>query len=130
MKSIIILACALLAGCAGMQERTREIDWDRKPPADWPKLAVSTHILTPGAMREACKAVALPLGQHPLACAMVDFCSMTCKTFYTRSSFEPFIIEHEHAHCAGYDHPGASTMRDYWGRWKLAGGERQCFRGR
>jgi hypothetical protein len=35
---------------------------------------------------------------------------------------DTYMLEHEQAHCRGYDHPGESTMRDAWARWKASGG--------
>jgi hypothetical protein len=73
----------------------------------WPALKVIEHQVTD--IRAHCGAYAL----IPIACAEFHFAKNECH-IYTKPDAPAWVLEHERAHCAGFDHPGETTMRDAW----------------
>lgn len=92
------------------------IDIHRPPPTDFPKLVVAIHVVSQQTMLGRC---VTPIARAPLACAAVDFNTMTCNIWYS-VDVPPTkeIDEHERLHCKGYDHIGESTIRDLWQKYK------------
>ena len=96
MRKLLALAVIVLGltGCA-------TIDYNTPPAADWPALQV---VETDA---RYCK-------PFDIGCAWVNLREMVCYVFIGAEA----VREHELAHCRGYDHPGESTMRDLWAKWK------------
>lgn len=94
------------------------INVNQKPPSDWPKLSVSVHKLSFYETQKACGGgiFSTLLGVHRFACAWIHFDKQTC-TIYTATD-DPHVMEHELAHCEGYDHIGSTTLADGWRDWK------------
>ena len=86
------------------------INVNQKPPSDWPKLSVSVHKLSFYETQKACGGgiFSTLLGVHRFACAWIHFDKQTC-TIYTATD-DPHVMEHELAHCEGYDHIGSTTL--------------------
>src|SRR5262245_29198624 len=99
----------LAAACSSIDTRT-------VPPSDWPALRVVVHKSGFMAKRECDGALG--------GCPVPDFCSKRCAVSLQFGL--PGIETHERAHCAGYDHPGADTMRALWANYKQMGGPRLC----
>ena len=53
-----------------------------------------------------------------LACAEFDLARGTCDIWLSESFAPRKVIEHERLHCQGYDHVGASGMRDFLTRYR------------
>jgi hypothetical protein len=45
-----------------------------------------------------------------------------CDIWLSESFAPRSIVEHERLHCRGYDHVGATTMRDFLARYQAATG--------
>ena len=96
----------LLSGCS-------TIDYSRQPPADWPVL--QERIVHDFSMTQQCAGALFPITVS-FGCALISFVNGTC-TIYLASD-APEVLVHERAHCAGYDHVGASSARDAWVAFK------------
>lgn len=104
VKLVPVVALFALSGC-------NSINYDQRPPADWPELRVVIH--KSGFMaRQECNGT---LG----GCAVPNFCAKRCDVYLQVDSRA--IEAHERAHCAGYDHPGDDTMRGLWEGYKWKG---------
>lgn len=111
------LLIAALAGCATAIGHA-------PPPTDWPTLKIIEHRVPTAVMRERCLqyvptwAKILSLGTVE-ACAEWHFVLNECHVWYS-ADYPPsqFIVAHELAHCEGRDHPGETTARDAWERFK------------
>lgn len=101
MKATALISLLALSACAS-------IDTTQAPPVDWPALKVIENY----GHTEQCAALGLTL-----ACAFVNFKTGVC-TIYYGASPAAFIVEHERAHCKGYDHYLETTMRDAWSEHK------------
>lgn len=97
-----------LSGCAS-------IDYDRGPAADWPALEIRIIKQDFKQVQRTCRNDFWP-AQQVNGCAIFEFAALICH-IYTWTD-DRRVIEHERAHCAGYDHPGSSAMRDAWARFK------------
>jgi len=106
------IAVALIAGACTM------IDYSTKPSEDFPKLEI--QIVDMSVWEVAAKCGGIPIIYHVFACVFTDFDEVfntnVC-TIYTHSRAE-WLIEHETAHCKGYDHIGSSELREAWEAWK------------
>lgn len=118
----MVMACAVLllmfSGCAS-------IDRERMPPADWPQLNIVVNRVNFFQMQEKCQistAALVLFGHHCYGLAEADFCTKTCTVTIAAESW----LDHEKAHCVGYDHPGASTMSDAWETYKQTHGNHHC----
>lgn len=115
MARLLGLALLLpLAACAG-------IDYDNPPPADYPRLRVEVvYHLDVG---PTCRLLGLTPdpGMRLLGCATADYANMTC-TIHVERDPPAWVMQHEYAHCRGYDHPGADTFRKGWQLWKKRNG--------
>lgn len=108
-----LLSVLLLAGCAST------IDMGRAPPADWPAMKVEIYQGTIQKFDEICGTGIIGL-THRVSCAHVDFAQQRCWIMVRpNQKLAPEEEAHEREHCAGRDHPGESTMRDGWERYKL-----------
>lgn len=96
-----IITLLVFGGCS-------TIDHTRPPSAEWPALK-ETVVVSEDAVRAHCKA-------HWIACAHVNLYKLTC-IIYT-PSLASWIMDHERAHCRGYDHPGETTFRDHFEQWR------------
>lgn len=108
MRRTLLAATVLLAGCA------TTIDLSRRPPADWPQLEVVVQRVSEAEVKRICANENLLIGY---ACTAVYFDTRKC--FIYLASSDPEVLAHERLHCLGYDHPGESTMRNAWTRWRL-----------
>lgn len=57
-----------------------------------------------------------PVFGGALACTIPDFRAGVCNIYLLSTA--AWLIEHETAHCRGYDHPGETTIRDMWLEFK------------
>jgi hypothetical protein len=104
MKSRLALLAVLLAGCTAIgHERV----------AGWPRLEIVEHHVPHAEMRDRC-ARYTGFGMSPEACAEFDLVNRKCHIWYS-ADFppQPFIVEHERLHCAGYDHAGSKAMANW-----------------
>jgi hypothetical protein len=83
----------------------------------WPELEIVEHRVPHTAMRDRCAPYAPPLSS-PDACAEFHFATRTCHIWLS-ADFPPppYIVEHEHLHCRGFDHIGSNGMRLAWQRY-------------
>lgn len=101
------LAVLLLAGCA-----TANIDAHRPPPSDWPALREQVVKASREEVRQRCIG-ASRTSYEPAGCALVYFSKGECIILDAGVD-----MDHERMHCRGYDHPGDSSFRDAWERYK------------
>lgn len=121
MRSLIL---ALLLASASASAYADNMDWNRPPPADWPKLTVQQEVVSPHDLMSVCQRGARDsMGG---GCALVDFAARTCRVYlvlFSPRDDVPMtnleIWEHEvKGHCRGFDHKGESALRDAWARYK------------
>jgi hypothetical protein len=86
--------------------------------AGWPQLRVVEHHVPHKDMRDKCAPAGSWMGPVE-ACAEFRLASGECHIYYS-ADFPPqkWIVEHERLHCAGHDHLGSTSMRDYLARWR------------
>ena len=106
MRALLLL---LLAGCSVINYSTR--------PEDFPGLKITVHEYPSIAeVRQACDQAAQKYGQSisafVVACSEWRFDTLSCAVHVPVDS--PELLEHERAHCQGYDHVGESTIADAW----------------
>lgn len=116
LRYALLAVTFALSACAS-------IDTHRVPPADWPQLAVRIVTQELRQVQRTCRNDFWPQNQVN-ACAIADFAHRTCY-IYTWTD-DAAVLEHERAHCAGYDHPGESGMRDAWTNHQRARGARSA----
>lgn len=111
MPRTVFLLAALLAGCTTIEKHERV--------EGWPKLEIVEHYVPHAEMRDRCVQY-VGFGMSPEACAEFDLVARKCHIWFS-ADFPPqaFIVRHEHLHCAGYDHPGSTAMRQYLARYLL-----------
>ena len=115
LRRLAALLLALpLAACAS-------IDYDNPPPADYPKLRVEVVHHQDVAPACALLGVYAGPGERLWGCATADYGAGTC-TIHVERDPPAWVMQHEYAHCRGYDHPGADTFRKGWERWKRRNG--------
>lgn len=105
-----VLMALLISGCAHFDS----IDYNTKPPKDWPDLTIRVHTVTKEQILQACNKVV----PFPQACASINFYFKTCDVYVPEGAARDFFIRHELAHCNGYDHVGETALRDAWEVWK------------
>src|SRR5688572_29565577 len=110
-RSLAVLA-ALAAGCATM---------DHERVEGWPELQIVEHYVPVDEMRARCRKY-VGFGALPLACAEFNLAARRCDIWLSRSFAPRSIVEHEWLHCRGYDHVGATNMRDLLERYQAASG--------
>ena len=107
------LPLILLTGCTQLTQ----IDYSVRPPYDWPKLTERVVYLDLLATQNYCRMTPQMRKRGDFGCAQVNFREGTCTIYLSKQSAE--ALEHERAHCAGYDHVGdAGRSREAWERWK------------
>jgi hypothetical protein len=111
MRYLIVL---LLAGCA-IPRTMVEIDYNTKPPADWPVLEERITYADVATVQRWCN---MPQAMRDRAfnCAVVSFRYGLCMIYL--SSNDPEALRHERAHCAGYSHVGERKAHQAWERFK------------
>lgn len=108
----LFVSLLLLSGCA-MVPTTTTIDASRAPPAGWPNLTVTVIHTTESDVARRCSATKMI---EAWGCTLPQF--QTGRCFILIAKEDSSVLEHEKMHCLGYDHPGESTMRDAWAKWK------------
>jgi hypothetical protein len=99
------------------------VDMNRPPPADWPELRVIEQRASFLDLQRVCNpgtplAISLLIGVIQ-SCAWIYFDRGECVIWSTEDA-SPEVLEHERAHCAGYDHIAGSTLAEGWTSWKRA----------
>lgn len=94
---------------------------DHERVAGWPELEIVEHYVSAEEMRARCRKY-VGLGSVPLACAEFNLVARRCDIWLSRSFAPRGIVEHERLHCRGYDHVGATNMRDFLDRYQGATG--------
>ena len=97
------MSCLALSACAG-------IDYSKAPPVGWPELDIVVIAQNLKEVQVTCRNDFLPKVQIR-ACAQANFSSGICRIF-TSNPDNIDLMEHEKAHCRGYDHPYESSIRD------------------
>jgi hypothetical protein len=103
------------------------IDYGRPPPADWPELKVVVFDMSRAEVEKRCPPKRP--GWYTNGCAKVVWCAKTCEIYMSsmmttgRNYFD--VLEHERAHCRGYNHPGETSTSD---RWERAKATLRCLR--
>ena len=87
---------------------------DVKPPPDWPVLRIIERIAAQGELQSLCRS---PWYVYVSACAIPDFDARTCLIVYNGLP-DVSVVQHEWAHCEGWDHVGETTLTDRWSAWK------------
>lgn len=88
---------------------------NRPPPADFPKLNVTVNYVPWEKMYSVCS----QYGIQPAACTEVNFKDNSCVVWVVpNDGLTKYTLEHELLHCQGWDHPGETTLRDMWERFK------------
>jgi hypothetical protein len=111
LRALAVLA-ALIAGCGTIAHERVE---------GWPELEIVEHYVSAEAMHERCRKY-VGFGSLPLACAEFNLVARRCDIWLSQSFAPRAIVEHERLHCRGYDHVGATTMRDFLARYQAATG--------
>jgi len=110
MRNLLLIL--LLAGCA----RLVDIDYDTKPPADWPKLEERITYADRETVQRWCN-MPKALRNKAFNCAVVSFRYGLCMIYLSERT--PEALAHERGHCAGYDHVGdGRKSHAAWERWK------------
>lgn len=127
MRRSLAIAALVLAGCASAPAGDRRrIDYSVPPPADWPALAIEVQHVPPDVMAASCpkSASAIPAGRL-WGCSVINLCARRCRVFISdkvpSEQKRNEVLEHEQAHCRGYDHYGSSAFREAWARAKANG---------
>ena len=112
MKALFIIATLMLSACS-------TIDAHTPAPSGWPALRIV--IVDDPYADKGIEVYCSPsnLFAYHMACAVPDFAQQTC-FIYARSR-DKWLIDHEKLHCAGYDHPGGSSIRKIMNYWKSQG---------
>jgi hypothetical protein len=119
MRYEICLA-VLLASCA--TRRVVPIDYDTRPPSDWPRLQERITKVSAEELQKSCSGLGEKVSQIT-ACAVTDFATGTCGIYMLDPTNEA-SLEHERAHCRGYGHVGhAMAPAVAWQRFKASGGK-------
>ena len=109
-KTAVLLAA--LAGCAAI---------DHQPVEGWPALEIVEHYVPADEMMQRCRKYA-GFGALPLGCAEFNLAARRCDIWLSESFAPRALLEHERLHCRGYDHVGATAMRDLLARYQAASG--------
>ena len=100
----VALILALLMGCSTIDPNNRV--------EGWPELQVVENKVSFDEVQEKCRPY-VGWGQWPMACALYYLQTANCVIYY---AFD-WSLEHERAHCKGYDHPGSNDMRAMLKNW-------------
>lgn len=86
----------------------------------WPVLTITRHDVPNAQMRDVCGKGLVFSG--PVACSVIDLPALTCNMYFSKDfPPTPGTVEHERAHCAGYEHPGSTQQLDYLNAWRGRG---------
>jgi hypothetical protein len=107
---IALFSLIVMAGGCSTIDRHEKV-------AGWPELRVVEHYVPHDVMRGRC-AKYVAFGFLPEACAEFYFDRGECHVWFD-ADYPPatYVVEHERLHCAGYDHPGSSGMRETLARY-------------
>lgn len=105
----LALFVVLMSGCTTIGHAA--------PPSDWPDLKVIKHYVSTKEMRDQCVKWTPPL-MSPMACAVINFQTMTCEQWFDKDFVTSSIERHENEHCRGKDHLGSTYLFDLWTNWK------------
>lgn len=92
------------------------IDYSRRVDG-WPVLTPEVHHVAPQEMHAHCAKYS-PSLELPLACSEFFLEEGVCRVWI--AGHAKGIVEHELAHCAGYDHVGGQTTRAMLQKWKAS----------
>jgi hypothetical protein len=109
-RSLLAAVAVFLGACSSIGHEKVE---------GWPQLEIVEHYVPAQAMRERCRKY-VGFGSVPLACAEWNLATRRCDIWLSESFAPRGIVEHERLHCRGYDHVGATTMRDFLARYQAA----------
>lgn len=107
-RAALVLAMIATAGCATIGHERVE---------GWPELVVTEYRVSAAEMRARCSKYTGFL-QVPLACAEYNLATLRCDIWLDEGFAPAWVLEHERLHCAGFDHPGSTAMRDFLRRWE------------
>ena len=94
-----------------------EIDYNRRPPSDFPKLRVEAVYGDDEQMKRWCSRVPEANQGKVIGCAKMHFEWNLCMVFLSEKKDE--FLKHETAHCEGYGHVGGlKTPADEWELFK------------
>jgi hypothetical protein len=111
---IVLLSVVLLCGCA---TKLVDIDYSNPPPDDWPKLEERVTYGTVEEVQDWCLMPAA-VRKNAFNCALLYFQHGVCMIYLTHRPIQG-ALEHERAHCRGYDHIGdTNRSRNAWEQWK------------
>jgi hypothetical protein len=96
MRYLVVL---MLCGCT----RLVAIDYNTKPPEDWPQLEERITYADVATVQRWCN-MPQAIRDRAFNCAVVSFKHGLCMIYL--SSKDPEALAHERAHCAGYGHVG------------------------
>ena len=106
MRYVLIL---LLTGCA---TKLVDIDYNQPPASDWP--ALKEVVVYVPELDGRCRGL---IHSGAQGCAVVNFNGKVCVIYL--ASKDPALLEHERAHCRGYDHAGRVNRANIaWEHWK------------
>ena len=113
--TVAAICIVFLVGCTS-------IDYSREPAADFPALAVTVHRYADTSdVRAACakagEKYGVSVSMFLVACSDWRFDTRTCDVYVPAG--DDGLLEHELAHCRGYDHYGESTIADAWRAWSV-----------
>lgn len=114
-KIFSLLVVLSLSGCAFFEKSVyvRGID---DYIEGFPELEESIVYLPTNEMREKCyNKSSHSRRSDVLACSSINFIDKKC-TIYITKDHEPWVMEHEKAHCKGGDHDG--TVAEGFKKWK------------
>jgi hypothetical protein len=104
----LMFIAAMLLGCS-------TIDMHTPPPEHWPVLEERIERGGFFELQERCKNPWPVLIVAVFACAIPDLVALICLIFALED--DDSHLPHERLHCRGYDHPGGTSLREYYERW-------------
>ena len=103
---LILLALTGLSACHTMIDEHSRI-------ADWPDLQVRDNVVSFAEVVRRCGKYTSIVSWPPVACAEIHFDTRICNIWRMEDA-DSFVMEHERAHCNGYQHPGDDTLAQAW----------------
>jgi hypothetical protein len=95
------------------------MDYDTKPPADWPKLDERISYIELEAVPRFC-GVPKELVSRVQGCSKIDFYYNLCMIHLGNNS--PELLAHEREHCLGFNHRGeGGKSAKAWTEYKATG---------
>lgn len=96
-----------------------KMDYETKPPADWPRLNERISYIEPEAVGRFC-GVPKNMVHRVQGCSHIDFYYRLCMINLSNKS--PELLQHEREHCQGFDHQGdGGKSRKAWEEHKASG---------